>query len=156
MVAGRLRHTVIETRAVALAVRRGERVLTVRRPDDDPDLPGRWGLPATTAAPDESWRAAARRVGPAKLGADAALEEVLNEGRAAREAGTLRMRLFGATLDGDPACPQPGAGTQYVDWRWADPTVLRPAAAAGSLCSALVLDSAGVAFECPEEVTVDG
>ena len=42
--------------------------LIVKRPDDDPDLPGVWGLPAVSVRDDESFELAIRRAGRQKLG----------------------------------------------------------------------------------------
>jgi 8-oxo-dGTP pyrophosphatase MutT (NUDIX family) len=45
--------------------------LVVKRPDDDPDLRGSWGLPAATMVADELPEQAARRVCKEKLNCDA-------------------------------------------------------------------------------------
>lgn len=131
--------------AVAFAVHRGgERatVLAVRRPEDDEDLPGHWGLPAASLREDESWEDAVLRTGPEKLGVDLAVGPKMNEGRAERDGHVLRMRLYDARImKGKPEVPQAGAGvTQYTDWEWAAPERLEEAADAGSLCSALYLE----------------
>ena len=58
-------------RSVALVVRRdsGEDydVLLVRRPSDDDEFPGMWGLPAATRRDGESELEAARRIAVQKL-----------------------------------------------------------------------------------------
>lgn len=132
-------------RAVAFAVHRGgdrETVLCVRRPEDDEELPGHWGLPAASLREAEGWEEAVLRAGPEKLGVRLAVGPPMNEGRAERERYVLHMRLYDArVMKGRPEVPQPREGvTQYAEWEWAEPERLRPAADAGSLCSALYLE----------------
>lgn len=131
--------------AVAFAVHRGadrETVLAVRRPGDDEDLPGHWGLPAASLREDEGWEEAVLRTGPEKLGVELAVGPQMNEGRSDRGDGSLHMRLYDARIvRRKPEVPQPAAGvTQYTDWEWAPPERLEEAADAGSLCSALYLE----------------
>ncbi len=134
--------------AVAFAVHRGgdrETVLAVRRPEDDEDLPGHWGLPAASLREGESWEDAVLRTGPEKLGVDLAVGPQMNEGRAERDEHVLHMRLYDARiLKGKPEVPRAGAAgagvTQYTDWEWVPPQRLEKAADAGSLCSALYLE----------------
>lgn len=129
-------------RSIAVLVRSGpDRVLVVRRPPDDEDLPDAWGLPAGSLHAGESWEDAVRRAGRDKLGVRLRPAGLLREGELEREAYRLRMRLYGATIEeGEPAVPQPAEGvTQYAAWAWAPPTRLEAAAAGGSLCSRLAL-----------------
>ncbi|MFB6241066.1 MAG: NUDIX domain-containing protein, partial [Gemmatimonadota bacterium] len=68
----------------AFAVHRGgdrETVLAVRRPEDDEDLPGHWGLPAASLREDEEWEEAVLRTGPEKLGVTLGVGPRMNEGR---------------------------------------------------------------------------
>ena len=53
---------------MSLVIERPEGLLLVRRPDDDEDLPGAWGLPAATLAEGESEEDAVRRAGRDNLG----------------------------------------------------------------------------------------
>ena len=136
-------HTV---HAVALVVRRpGDpaRLLTVMRPEDDDDLPGVWGLPATSLRPGEEEERAARRVGETKLGGGLRLGRRLSAGSQQRTAYLLRMTLYDAALAADPALPAPGrgvgGGTRYSAYRWAHPEALLPGAEQGSLCCRLLL-----------------
>jgi hypothetical protein len=46
-------------------------------------------------------------------------------------------------VEGEPAVPQPGAGTQYAELRWGDHGELAPAARAGSLCARALLRAVG-------------
>lgn len=120
----------------------GSRVLAVRRPEDDEELPGAWGLPAASLRGEESWAEAAARIGPEKLGVALEVGDVLRQGVADREGRRLRMRLYRAEVAaGEPEVPQDAPDvTQYVEWAWAPPARLRPSARRGSLCSRLCLE----------------
>lgn len=121
------------------------RLLAVRRPPDDDELPGAWGLPAATLDREigESFEEAVRRTGRAKLGVELEVEELLNEGGSERGAHHLHMRLYrGRIASGEPAVQPPvGDVTQYVEWEWAPPERLADAARRGSLCSRLCLQA---------------
>lgn len=121
------------------------RVVVVRRPDDDPDLPGIWGLPAATLREGEGWEDAARRAAREKLGVEIAGIRELGRGRLERDRYTLVMRLYSAGLDrGTPRVPRPHPEvTQYVEWRAGGAEDLRPGADAGSLCCRLYLEASG-------------
>lgn len=147
--------------AVSFAVHRpgeGEEgepwVLAVLRPPDDHELPGVWGLPATSLREGESWEEALVRAGRQKLGVTLRPGSLLAEGKQERpledptseEAPAphlLRMRVYEATIqEGSPTVQSPrGSGTHYADWRWADPEELREAARRGSLCTSLYLEA---------------
>ena len=120
------------------------RWLLVRRPDDDPDLPGVWGLPAGSHAQGETDEALVRRIGREKLGVETADLGPLSDGCVDRDGYRLSMRVYAARLvSGDPRVPQPFEGvTQYSDWAWEAPSALRDGAASGSLCCRLALDFA--------------
>ena len=122
----------------------GPRWLTVRRPDDDPDLPGVWGLPAGSHAEGEAAEDLVRRIGREKLGVETVDLGPLSEGCVDRDGYRLSMRLHAARIEsGDPHVPQPIPGvTQYSAWRWQAPTALRGGAERGSLCCRLALDMA--------------
>ena len=122
-------------------------VLSVLRPDDDKDLPGVWGLPATTVRKGEADPDAALRLGETKLGASLTLRNLLADGTQGRPDYRLYMRLYSASLaNPEPALPssaeQEGV-TYYADWRWALMSSLVEGAERGSLCCALALRSAG-------------
>jgi 8-oxo-dGTP pyrophosphatase MutT (NUDIX family) len=132
-------------RSVALVIRdhaAPTRILIVRRPPEDDDLPGAWGLPAGSLHADESWAHAVVRSAEEKLGVRVAPGALLNEGRTARPGYMLHMRLYAAELVfGEPSVEQPDRGvTRYVEWTWGEPPDLVPAAARGSLCSRLLLE----------------
>jgi 8-oxo-dGTP diphosphatase len=122
---------------VSLVIERPEGLLLVRRPDDDEDLPGAWGLPAATLAGGESEEDAVRRAGRDKLGVE------VRPLRAVGQDGF--MTGWDAELvSGEPAVPQPGPHTQYAELRWGDPSELVPAARRGSLCSRVLLRARGL------------
>jgi ADP-ribose pyrophosphatase YjhB (NUDIX family) len=131
--------------SIALVIWSGEKVLLVRRPEDDESLPGLWGLPAVSLTPGEPAEAGVRRAGRAKLGVGVRPLRALGSIGAERPAGPLRMTDWEAELvDGEPAVPQPGPGTQYTDWRWGEAAELMPAAQAGSLCCQVLLRELGL------------
>ena len=55
---------------IARSTRAPGKLLVVKRPADDPDLGGAWGLPATSLKEDELPEEAARRICREKLGCD--------------------------------------------------------------------------------------
>ncbi len=135
-----------EKRSVSLAIRRvghPAEVLLVRRPDDDEELAGMWGLPAASCRGAETPEQAARRVGRDKLGIDVSPSET-SSGRRERGEYVLNMTLYSCRLTGQsPRIPsvEPSAVTMYTAWRWGRPEDLRHSAEAGSLCSRLLLES---------------
>lgn len=117
-----------------------EGLLLVRRPDDDEDLPGVWGLPAVSLAPGESEEEAVRRAGRDKLGVE--VEPVERVGR--EESMTdWEARI----VSGHPVVPQPGTRTQYTELRFGEPSDLVPAAREGSLCCRVLLRARGLDWE---------
>jgi hypothetical protein len=114
-----------------------EGLLLVRRPDDDEDLPGMWGLPAVSLAAGESEEEAVRRAGRDKLGVE--LQPLQRVG------GEQTMTDWEARIvSGEPAVPQPGPHTQYTALRFGDPSELVPAARDGSLCCRVLLRARGL------------
>ena len=119
-------------------------MLAVRRPPDDDDLPDAWGLPAGSLREGESERDALLRVGREKLGVE--VEPVRQVGKAQDDRPGYRIAMSdwaARVVAGEPAVPQGGEGTQYVDWRWGDPEELMPAARAGSVCARVLLRALG-------------
>ena len=125
---------------MSVVVQRPEGVLLVRRPDEDPDLPGVWGLPAVSLAPGESEEDGVRRAGRDKLGVEL---------RPLRAIGAdATMTDWEAELaGGEPSVPQPGPHTQYAALRWGEPSELVPAARQGSLCSRVLLRARGLDWD---------
>jgi ADP-ribose pyrophosphatase YjhB (NUDIX family) len=120
-----------------------DQLLLVRRPPDDEDLPGVWGLPAVTLRPGEDWLDGARRAAREKLGVELKIGREINRGQTPRPGYTLEMRLFEARISaGEPRVLQSADNvTNYRDWRWAEAEALRPAAVLGSLCCRLYLEA---------------
>jgi 8-oxo-dGTP diphosphatase len=130
-------------RSVALALfDEFRRLLAVQRPEDDEDLPNAWGLPASSLRAGESWDDAVLRTGRDKLGVELRPKRELNRGTLERASYTLEMRLYEAEItSGTVTVPQGAAGvTQYQQWMWGTPELLRPAAERGSLCCKLFLE----------------
>ena len=139
-------------RAVALVVHCPDDaglLLAVRRPEDDAELPGLWGLPAATLSDHETVEEAARRVGETKLGVEVEPGAVVARGAQQRPAYLLEMALMTARLrdpDSRPRLMAPSSlSTAYVAWRWAHPDVLEEAARRGSLCCRLLMSRHGAA-----------
>jgi hypothetical protein len=127
-------------RSISLVIEGPAGVLLVRRPDDDDNLPGVWGLPATSLRQGESEHDALLRAGREKLGVEVEPLRPVGE-----ETGDLvSMRDWAArVVEGTPEVPQPGEGTQYVSLRWGNTAELAPAARAGSLCARVLLRAVG-------------
>ena len=120
------------------------RWLLVRRPAEDTDLPGVWGLPAGSHAGGETDKSLVRRIGREKLGVETEDLGRLSEGHLDRPGYRLEMRLHAArVVAGEPRVPQSVPGvTQYSEWDWKLPSELRGGADRGSLCCRLALDFA--------------
>ena len=120
-------------------------VILVRRPEQDEDFPGMWGLPAASCLLGETPEEAAERAGLQKLGAPIEALEPLVSGEQQRPGYTLKMTLYGARLAGpEPSLEgqrnDPSGLTFYTEWRWGWPGELRESAQLGSLCCRLLLD----------------
>jgi ADP-ribose pyrophosphatase YjhB (NUDIX family) len=128
---------------VAVVVRRDDgHVLAVKRPDEPgEELPGVWGLPATTLHDGESPAEAAVRIGSEKLGVELTPLRSIASGEQRRDAYQLRMTLHEALIDGEPSIERATAseGTQYVAIDWLPEEEFAVASEKGSLCCALLL-----------------
>ncbi len=126
-----------------------DEILVVKRPEDDEDHPGIWGLPATSLDEGENWEDAVHRAAREKLGIQIKVVDKLSEGHQLREDFDITLRNYEVEIvSGEPECPQEGRpGTQYDDWKWAEPEILQESAEAGSLCCTLFLDSNDIGFE---------
>ena len=120
--------------SVAVAIFNGDSVLSVRRPDDDDELPGIWGVPAGTLRPGENTEDLVIRIGRDKLGVKLTPVRQINSGRQMRQHYLLEMELWEAAMEGNPS---------HRQWRWASIDSLRPGSSAGSLCCELVVKSKG-------------
>jgi hypothetical protein len=134
-------------RSIALLIRQADdadAVLLVRRPPDDADLPDAWGLPAATRGANETAEAAGLRTGCDKLGVKLEIGAVLNEGSITRDGYVLDMQLLEARIaSGSPRAVADATDgtTRYAAWRWGPLEALELAAARGSLCCRLALET---------------
>jgi ADP-ribose pyrophosphatase YjhB (NUDIX family) len=119
--------------SVAVLVRNGDRILAIRRPDDDDELPGIWGLPAGSFRGGETLEDLICRIGRDKLGVSLMPKRKLAEGAQDRERYRLEMELWEAEMEGNPVAPQ---------WQWAKLETLQPGSQHGSLCCRLALSAA--------------
>ena len=117
-------------RSVAVMIFEGNRVLSLRRSEEDEELPGIWGLPAGTFRDAETIHDLIMRIGRDKLGVELEPVRKLLSGKQFRSQYLLEMDLWEAAMKGTPARPE---------WRWATIESLQPGAAAGSLCCQLAM-----------------
>jgi ADP-ribose pyrophosphatase YjhB (NUDIX family) len=133
--------------SVAVVVRgAGGAFLVVKRPDDPEDpLAGVWGLPAVTLRAGEDEQAAVARAGRVKLGVELAVGKKIGTKTADRGSYVLSLTDYEATVTGGGAVtlPQPDPSmTQYTEARFVtEPGILAEAAAKGSLCAQILLES---------------
>jgi ADP-ribose pyrophosphatase YjhB (NUDIX family) len=118
--------------SVAIMIHHHDEILAIRRPDDDDELPGIWGLPAGTAHGTETAEDVIKRVGRDKLGVKLIPLRRLAFGAQDRQRYRLEMELWEASMEGTPT---------YPAWTWAPLDILRPGMTSGSLCCRLALES---------------
>jgi 8-oxo-dGTP diphosphatase len=116
--------------SVAVLIRNGKRILTLRRPDDDDELPGIWGLPAGSLRSSETLGDLVTRIGDEKLGVPLSPVRKISEGVQDRPAYRLEMELWEAEMEGEPT---------VTDWKWDSIDALQAGKEAGSLCCTLAL-----------------
>ncbi len=116
--------------SVAVLVRQNDNILTVRRPDEEEDLPGIWGLPAGSYREGETLNDLVQRIGRDKLGVELQPIRILARGRQERAEYVLEMELVEGRMDGVPTPPE---------WLWGLPDSLREGQRQGSLCCDLAL-----------------
>jgi ADP-ribose pyrophosphatase YjhB (NUDIX family) len=119
-------------RSIAVLIRNGDLILSVRRADNDDELPGVWGLPAGSFRSSESLEDLVARIGQQKLGVVLTPLRKLTEGTQNRPAYRLEMELWEVSMEGTPNHPS---------YRWGLIEVLRPGMMQGSLCCELALTS---------------
>ena len=120
--------------SVAVAIFKGDQVLSTRRAEDDDELPGIWGLPAGTLRAGETVEDLINRIGTDKLGVELTPVRQINTGKQMRTQYLLEMELWEATMKGVP---------RHREWRWASVETLREGEKAGSLCCELALRGQG-------------
>src|SRR5436190_1116821 len=118
--------------SVAVMVSKGDQTLAIRRPKDDDELPGIWGLPAGTCRGPETVEDVIRRIGQDKLGVTLTPLRKLASGAQDRPKYRLEMELWEVLMEGLPT---------YPEWKWASVDLFRPGASAGSLCCELAIQS---------------
>jgi len=118
--------------SVAVIVHKDARILAIRRPADDDELPGIWGVPAGTVRGDETIEDVIRRIGRDKLGVQLVPMSRLASGTQERPKYRLEMQLWEAAMEGTPT---------YPEWQWATIDLLRPGMAAGSFCCELAINT---------------
>jgi hypothetical protein len=119
--------------SVAVMIVQGRQILATRRPDDDDELPGIWGLPAGTARGTETVNDVIERIGRDKLGVTLVPVRLLLRGAQDRPKYRLEMELWEASMMGTPSGRR--------EWKWAGFDLLVPGRDAGSLCCELALQS---------------
>lgn len=133
---------------VAKNERHPDSFLIVKRPDDDPDLRGEWGLPATTLKQGELPEEAARRVCREKLGCDGQPLRFLGAMFQKRNSYDICLMDVEVQIVGraEPNVDMATAkSTVYDSQKWtADPLTLMPAARNGSCCASLFLLDRGL------------
>src|ERR1700756_918405 len=100
-------------RSVAVAIFKGEQVLSVRRADDDDELPGVWGLPAGTLRAGETTEDLIKRIGRDKLGVQLRPIRQIDAGKQMRKQYLLEMELWEAAIEGN-------AKPLHPQWKWAE------------------------------------
>lgn len=123
--------------SIAIVVRQGGQILAIRRPDDDDELPGIWGLPAGTFRDSEILDDLIRRIGSDKLGVSLTPVRKLAEGAQDRERYRLQMELWEATMTGTPDI------SGRIQWKWTAIEGLKQGSEQGSLCCRLALSHVG-------------
>ena len=116
-------------------------MLTVKRPEDDFELHGLWGLPACSLHKYESLELAASRVGPEKLGLVLPAGKIIADGTQERTDYLLTMVLF-ETISPTKLFNLPEIlpeKTFYTDWKWAELSHFEDSAKQGSLCCQLLI-----------------
>jgi 8-oxo-dGTP diphosphatase len=129
---GRFRSKVAKAfkRSVAVLIRKDNHILSVRRPDNDDELPGVWGLPAGSFRHAESLEDLVARIGRQKLGVVLTPIRKIAEGNQDRPGYFLQMELWEVSMDGMP---------NRSVFQWASMEILKPGMASGSLCCELAL-----------------
>lgn len=122
--------------------------LVVKRPDDDPDLGGHWGFPATTMQPGELPEDAAKRICKEKLYCDAEATRFLGlmfQKRNSYDIFLMDIDMLLADGEEPDVHAAETNGTTYVDQKWSvDPNDLMSSAKGGSCCSSIFLTDRGL------------
>ena len=136
---------------VAIALKKkanSDEFLVVKRPDDDPDLGGHWGLPAASTKDGELPEQAAQRVCKEKLGCEATAVRFMGlmyQKRNSYDIFLMDVEMIlndGQTADVHKANTE---NTAYTEQKWTtDPMDLMASAKGGSCCSSIFLTDKGL------------
>jgi len=122
-----------------------DKFLVVKRPLDDNEHPGLWGLPAISFSVPEKPEDAFRRIGEEKLGCKILPINFIGALFQERPYGKFILFLYeGIVIEGEPDVKKGYKGTIYVDQKWTnDYTILFPIAKKGSACALILLNYLG-------------
>jgi NUDIX domain. len=132
-----------------------ERFLVVKRPYEDKEHPGMWGLPAISFSPPETPESAVIRLGLEKLSCLIVPYSFLGAFYQERPGYKLILFLYEAYLkEGYPDVKKGKRGTVYIEQLWTnDYKILLPIAKKGSACCQLFLYNLGILKE--EELIIN-
>jgi len=119
-------------RSIAVLIRKDGLILSVRRADNDDELPGVWGLPAGSFRESETLADLIARIGQQKLGVALTPIRKIAEGTQDRPAYRLQMELWEVSMLGIPS---------HTAFQWAPIGVLKQGMIQGSLCCELAVRS---------------
>ena len=88
--------------SVAVMISRGDQILAIRRSDTDDELPGIWGLPASTLREGEHAQDLIARIGRDKLGVTLIPLRRIAAGVQERPSYRLEMELWEVLMEGMP------------------------------------------------------
>lgn len=136
--------------AVSLVIYRNEKeFLVVKRPEEDKEIGGLWGLPASrfdpkTETPDQAVLRASREKLNCGVEVAERLPLVIIQKR--RGYDLMLIDYICRLLKGEPDVSKARTqGTVYVDQKWvSDPKVLLKIAEKGSICAQIFLNHLGV------------
>jgi ADP-ribose pyrophosphatase YjhB (NUDIX family) len=123
--------------------------LAVKRPYNDEEHPGMWGLPAISFKPPETPETAVKRLGLEKLGCLIEPYSFLGAFYQERPSYKLILFLYEAYVkEGHPDVRKGKKGTIYIDQIWTENyEILFPIARKGSACCQLFLYHLGMLKE---------
>jgi 8-oxo-dGTP pyrophosphatase MutT (NUDIX family) len=128
--------------------KRPDQYLTVKRPDDDPDLAGSVGLPAASMQPGELPEQAAARVCREKLACEATPTRFLGVMFQKRNSYDIFLMDIEMSLSDGSEPDVLKARTEhtaYTEQNWSDdPMDMMPSARHGSCCSSIFLTDRGL------------
>jgi ADP-ribose pyrophosphatase YjhB (NUDIX family) len=128
--------------------KRQGKFLVVKRPNDDVDLGGEFGFPATTLQTGELIEDAAKRICREKLDCEGIPTRFLGAMYQERNGYDIFLMDLDVTLVGSKEPDVRTADTEhtaYVDQYWSDnPLDLMPSAKSGSCCSSIFLTDRGL------------